>query len=64
MRPEPQSDRKDLLYHEHKPKHTTDASQEELPGSVTRQPSNPLDIAVTRLAELERNIERRYPKRA
>lgn len=29
-------------------------------GGVLRHPDNPLDIAVTRLADLERNIERRY----
>lgn len=29
-------------------------------GGVIRHPDNPLDIAVTRLADLERNIERRY----
>lgn len=29
-------------------------------GGVMRYPDNPLDIAVTRLADLERNIERRY----
>ena len=29
-------------------------------GGVMRHPDNPLDIAVTRLADLERNIERRY----
>lgn len=29
-------------------------------GGVIRHPDNPLDIAVTRLANLERNIERRY----
>ncbi|CAI5656182.1 unnamed protein product [Oreochromis niloticus] len=66
MHPEPQSDSKDLVYHEHKPfsslaqenKRERDASQEDVPGSVVRRPNNPLDIAVTRLAELERNIER------
>nr|XP_014264504.2 bromodomain adjacent to zinc finger domain protein 2B isoform X3 [Maylandia zebra] len=66
MHPEPQSDSKDLVYHEHKPfsslaqenKRERDASQEDVPGSMVRRPNNPLDIAVTRLAELERNIER------
>lgn len=29
---------------------------------MVRRPNNPLDIAVVRLAELERNIERRYLK--
>lgn len=58
------------MYHEHKPfsvqavekKGQRDGSQEEAPGSMVRRPNNPLDIAVTRLAELERNIERRYLK--
>ncbi|KAK1902813.1 Bromodomain adjacent to zinc finger domain protein 2B [Dissostichus eleginoides] len=66
MHPERQSDREDLVYHEHKllsspaaeRKGQRESSQEELPGSVVRQPDNPLDIAVIRLAELERNIER------
>uniref|UniRef100_A0A672I9U5 Bromodomain adjacent to zinc finger domain 2B n=1 Tax=Salarias fasciatus TaxID=181472 RepID=A0A672I9U5_SALFA len=67
-RPEPQSDREDLVYHEHKPfpspplpnKGQRDSGQEEFPGSVVRRLDSPLDIAVTRLAELERHIERRY----
>lgn len=71
MHPEPQSEREDLVYHEHKlfsspapeKKGQRETSQEELPGTVVRQPNNPLDIAVIRLAELERNIERRYIKR-
>ncbi|KAJ4932896.1 hypothetical protein JOQ06_029734 [Pogonophryne albipinna] len=66
MHPERQSDREDLVYHEHKllsspaaeRKGQRESSQEELPGSVVRRPDNPLDIAVIRLAELERNIER------
>uniref|UniRef100_UPI0037E82B33 bromodomain adjacent to zinc finger domain protein 2B n=1 Tax=Semicossyphus pulcher TaxID=241346 RepID=UPI0037E82B33 len=66
MHPEPQSEREDLVYHEHKlfsspareRKGQRETSQEELPGSVVRRPNNPLDIAVIRLAELERNIER------
>uniref|UniRef100_A0A3Q1BKR6 Bromodomain adjacent to zinc finger domain 2B n=1 Tax=Amphiprion ocellaris TaxID=80972 RepID=A0A3Q1BKR6_AMPOC len=72
MPPDPQSDSKDLVYHEHKPfsspplenKSQRESSQEDFSGSVVRRlPNNPLDIAVTRLAELERNIERRYLKR-
>ncbi|KAK5861207.1 hypothetical protein PBY51_022621 [Eleginops maclovinus] len=67
MHPERQSDRGDLVYHEHKllsspaaeKKGQRETSQEELPGTMVRQPDNPLDIAVIRLAELERNIERR-----
>uniref|UniRef100_A0A669BL35 Bromodomain adjacent to zinc finger domain 2B n=1 Tax=Oreochromis niloticus TaxID=8128 RepID=A0A669BL35_ORENI len=59
MHPEPQSDSKDLVYHEHKPfsslaqenKRERDASQEDVPGSVVRRPNNPLDIAVTRLTQ-------------
>ncbi|XP_040913067.1 bromodomain adjacent to zinc finger domain protein 2B isoform X2 [Toxotes jaculatrix] len=66
MHPEPQSEREDLVYHEHKlhsslapeNKGQTESSPEELPGAVVRRPNNPLDIAVIRLAELERNIER------
>uniref|UniRef100_A0A3B4YUY6 Bromodomain adjacent to zinc finger domain 2B n=1 Tax=Stegastes partitus TaxID=144197 RepID=A0A3B4YUY6_9TELE len=72
MHPEPQSDSKDLVYHEHKlfsspaleNKGHRETSHEDLPGSVVqRRLNNPLDIAVTRLAQLERNIERRYLKR-
>ena len=71
MHPEPQSQREDLVYHEHKlfsssaPEKTRqrETSQEELPGSMVRRPNNPLDMAVVRLAELEKNIERRYLKR-
>ncbi|XP_056289566.1 bromodomain adjacent to zinc finger domain protein 2B isoform X2 [Pseudoliparis swirei] len=66
MYPEPQSEREDLVYHEHKllslpppeKKGQRETSQEEPPGPVVRRPDNPLDIAVIRLAELERNIER------
>lgn len=72
--PDPQSEREDLVYYEHKPP-TKSApasggsgdkdSKEHLDergekGGVMRHPDNPLDIAVTRLADLERNIERRY----
>ncbi|XP_040003786.1 bromodomain adjacent to zinc finger domain protein 2B-like isoform X3 [Xiphias gladius] len=66
MQPEPQSESEDLVYHEHKllsspapeSKGQRGNSPEELPGTVVRRPNNPLDIAVIRLAELERNIER------
>uniref|UniRef100_A0A4W6CZP6 Bromodomain adjacent to zinc finger domain 2B n=1 Tax=Lates calcarifer TaxID=8187 RepID=A0A4W6CZP6_LATCA len=70
--PDPQSEREDLVYYEHKPptKSTpasaADKDSKEHPeergekGGVMRHPDNPLDIAVTRLADLERNIERRY----
>uniref|UniRef100_A0A8C6L7B3 Bromodomain adjacent to zinc finger domain 2B n=1 Tax=Nothobranchius furzeri TaxID=105023 RepID=A0A8C6L7B3_NOTFU len=72
---DPQSEREDLVYYEHKPptksapasasaadKDSRD-SKEHLEergekGGVMRHPDNPLDIAVTRLADLERNIER------
>ncbi|XP_041858352.1 bromodomain adjacent to zinc finger domain protein 2B isoform X2 [Melanotaenia boesemani] len=65
MPPEPQSDSKNLVYHEHKlsslltleNKGQKETSQEEFQGSVVRRPNNPLDIAVSRLLELERNIE-------
>ncbi|XP_074550608.1 bromodomain adjacent to zinc finger domain protein 2B-like isoform X2 [Halichoeres trimaculatus] len=65
MPPEPQSESEDLCYHEHKPFSSTErnrqreTSQEEVQGNVVRRPHNPLDIAVIRLEELERNIERR-----
>lgn len=63
--PEPQSEREDLVYFEHKllPKPRPGAESQEERSSekgLIRRPSNPLDIAVTRLAELERHIERRY----
>ncbi|XP_032385707.1 bromodomain adjacent to zinc finger domain protein 2B isoform X2 [Etheostoma spectabile] len=66
MHPEPQSEREDLVYHEHKllsspvpeKKAQRETNQDEHPGTVVRRPDNPLDIAVIRLAELERNIER------
>ncbi|XP_066544381.1 bromodomain adjacent to zinc finger domain protein 2B isoform X6 [Amia ocellicauda] len=68
--PEPHSEREDLVYYEHKPfarlQTEEDKEQEEREecgdGSIVRRINNPLDIAVTRLAELERNIERRYLK--
>uniref|UniRef100_A0A671TCX0 Bromodomain adjacent to zinc finger domain protein 2B-like n=1 Tax=Sinocyclocheilus anshuiensis TaxID=1608454 RepID=A0A671TCX0_9TELE len=62
--PEPQSERDDLVYYEHKllPKPRPGAESQEERSSekgLIRRPGNPLDIAVTRLAELERHIERR-----
>lgn len=72
MHPEPQSEKEDLLYHEHKlfsspaPKNKgqKDLNYLEKPlGTVERWPNNPLDIAVSRLTDLERNIERRYLKK-
>ncbi|XP_023836571.1 bromodomain adjacent to zinc finger domain protein 2B isoform X7 [Salvelinus sp. IW2-2015] len=72
MYAEPQSERGDLVYHEHKPIAKLLPAGEEQPAgdkerasgnnSLVRHVNNPLDIAVTRLAELERNIERRYLK--
>uniref|UniRef100_A0A4W5KJ92 Bromodomain adjacent to zinc finger domain 2B n=1 Tax=Hucho hucho TaxID=62062 RepID=A0A4W5KJ92_9TELE len=72
MYAEPQSERGDLVYHEHKPFTKLLPAREEQPAgekerasgnnSLVRHVNNPLDIAVTRLAELERNIERRYLK--
>ncbi|KAL1775345.1 bromodomain adjacent to zinc finger protein domain protein 2A isoform X1 [Sigmodon hispidus] len=61
--PSPDSTREDLAYFEHLPD-----SQEDIPwrgrgreGVVPqRQNTNPLDLAVMRLAALEQNVERRY----
>lgn len=55
MQPKPQSAWGDLVYHEHKSDLST--AQQKLTGTVERRPNNPLDVAVTRLAELEKNIE-------
>ncbi|NXU53945.1 BAZ2B protein, partial [Turnix velox] len=68
--PEPASERDDLVYREHKSitrlhkKHDGDSGGggEGSASSLERRSDNPLDIAVTRLADLERNIERRYLK--
>ncbi|KAM9284369.1 bromodomain adjacent to zinc finger domain protein 2B isoform 8-T9 [Cariama cristata] len=68
--PEPASERDDLVYREHKSitrlhkKHDGDCAGggEGNTSSLERKNDNPLDIAVTRLADLERNIERRYLK--
>uniref|UniRef100_A0A3B3SQD7 Bromodomain adjacent to zinc finger domain 2B n=1 Tax=Paramormyrops kingsleyae TaxID=1676925 RepID=A0A3B3SQD7_9TELE len=66
IHPEPQSEREDLVYHEHKastgPSPAGDAAQEGGESGIARHPDNPLDIAVARLAELEKNLERRYLK--
>ncbi|XP_039539230.1 bromodomain adjacent to zinc finger domain protein 2B isoform X2 [Pimephales promelas] len=56
MHPVPQSQSEDLVYYEHKPV-VDDCNR-----GIVRHANNPLDMAVTRLAELERNIERRYLK--
>ncbi|XP_065527233.1 bromodomain adjacent to zinc finger domain protein 2B isoform X5 [Lathamus discolor] len=65
--PAPASERDDLVYREHKSitrlhkKHDGDCAGggEGSTSSLERKSDNPLDIAVTRLADLERNIERR-----
>nr|XP_033802053.1 bromodomain adjacent to zinc finger domain protein 2B isoform X3 [Geotrypetes seraphini] len=70
MCPELASEREDLVYYEHKSvsklhmeydgEHTVEGDVNA--SAVQRKSDNPLDIAVTRLTELERNIERRYLK--
>ncbi|XP_048050653.1 bromodomain adjacent to zinc finger domain protein 2B isoform X1 [Megalobrama amblycephala] len=60
MHPVPQSQSEDLVYYEHKP--VVENCKERSDCGIVRRANNPLDIAVTRLAELERNIERRYLK--
>ncbi|XP_032335438.1 bromodomain adjacent to zinc finger domain protein 2B isoform X16 [Camelus ferus] len=70
MCPEPASEREDLVYFEHKSfsklckEHDGECTGEEESSAhaLDRKSDNPLDIAVTRLADLERNIERRYLK--
>ncbi|XP_049978611.1 bromodomain adjacent to zinc finger domain protein 2B isoform X8 [Alexandromys fortis] len=70
MCPEPASEREDLVYFEHKSftklykEHDGDlpGDEENSAHALARKSDNPLDIAVTRLADLERNIERRYLK--
>ncbi|KAI5932853.1 Bromodomain adjacent to zinc finger domain protein 2B [Manis javanica] len=65
--PEPASEREDLVYFEHKSfsklckEHDGEFTGEEESSvhALERKSDSPLDIAVTRLAELERNIERR-----
>ncbi|KAF7474247.1 bromodomain adjacent to zinc finger domain protein 2B [Marmota monax] len=67
MCPEPASEREDLVYFEHKSftklckEHDGELTGEEenSVNALERKSDNPLDIAVTRLADLERNIERR-----
>uniref|UniRef100_A0A8C3VKU0 Bromodomain adjacent to zinc finger domain protein 2B n=1 Tax=Catagonus wagneri TaxID=51154 RepID=A0A8C3VKU0_9CETA len=67
MCPEPASEREDLVYFEHKSfsklckEHDGEFTGEEESSAhaLERKRDNPLDIAVTRLADLERNIERR-----
>ncbi|XP_052038489.1 bromodomain adjacent to zinc finger domain protein 2B isoform X4 [Apodemus sylvaticus] len=70
MCPEPASEREDLVYFEHKSftklfkEHDGELTgdEEHSAHALARKSDNPLDIAVTRLADLERNIERRYLK--
>ncbi|XP_020144062.2 bromodomain adjacent to zinc finger domain protein 2B isoform X14 [Microcebus murinus] len=70
MCPDPASEREDLVYFEHKSftklckEHDGEFTGEEESSAhaLERKSDNPLDIAVTRLADLERNIERRYLK--
>ncbi|KAM5268247.1 bromodomain adjacent to zinc finger domain protein 2B isoform 26-T37 [Hipposideros larvatus] len=70
MCPEPASEREDLVYFEHKSfsklckEHDGEftGDEESSAQALERKSDNPLDIAVTRLADLERNIERRYLK--
>lgn len=71
MCPELASEREDLVYHEHKSvtkRHIDNdgeqhsAEGEGNPCALERRSDNPLDISVTRLTDLERNIERRYLK--
>ncbi|XP_067373156.1 bromodomain adjacent to zinc finger domain protein 2B isoform X4 [Channa argus] len=59
MHPEPHSERQDLVYHEHKLFSSQASNNKGHPGTVVRQPNNPLDLAVARLTELEKHIERR-----
>ncbi|XP_073080995.1 bromodomain adjacent to zinc finger domain protein 2B-like isoform X1 [Manis javanica] len=70
MCPEPASEREDLVYFEHKSfsnlckEHDGEftGKEESSAHALERKSDNPLDIAVTRLSGLERNIERRYLK--
>nr|XP_020736030.1 bromodomain adjacent to zinc finger domain protein 2B isoform X17 [Odocoileus virginianus texanus] len=70
MCPEPASEREDLVYFEHKSFSNLckerdgefTGEEESSAHALERKSDNPLDIAVTRLADLERNIERRYLK--
>ncbi|XP_032142191.1 bromodomain adjacent to zinc finger domain protein 2B isoform X13 [Sapajus apella] len=67
MCPEPASEREDLVYFEHKSftklckerDGEFTGEEENSAHALERKSDNPLDIAVTRLADLERNIERR-----
>ncbi|XP_068266002.1 bromodomain adjacent to zinc finger domain protein 2A isoform X2 [Nyctibius grandis] len=62
--PSPDSTRDDLRYCEHKVEPLEDITvRSRRDGQpLRREPTNPLDLAVLRLAALERNVERRYLK--
>ncbi|KAL7864396.1 hypothetical protein AOLI_G00158160 [Acnodon oligacanthus] len=62
--PEPDSTRDDLQYYEHEvdPRDDWIVKIKKEWSELLRVPSNPLDLAVLRLTNLERNIERRYLK--
>ncbi|XP_066526414.1 bromodomain adjacent to zinc finger domain protein 2A isoform X2 [Hoplias malabaricus] len=62
--PEPDSTREDLQYYEHEvdPRDDWMVKIKKEWSDLLRVPSNPLDLAVLRLTNLERNIERRYLK--
>ncbi|KAA0715455.1 Zinc finger domain protein 2B hWALp4 [Triplophysa tibetana] len=60
--PAAQSHSEHLVYHEHKPVIENNQSDDRSDYGIVRHPNNPLDIAVMRLEQLERNIERRYLK--
>lgn len=62
--PEPDSTREDLVFHEHEvdPRDDWIVRTKKEWSDLLRLPTNPLDLAVIRLANLERNIERRYLK--
>lgn len=62
--PEPDSTREDLQYYEHEvdPRDDWIVKTKKEWSDLLRVPSNPLDLAILRLANLERNIERRFLK--
>ncbi|KAB5546472.1 hypothetical protein PHYPO_G00072420 [Pangasianodon hypophthalmus] len=62
--PEPDSTREDLQYYEHEvdPREDWMLRSKKEWWDLLRVPTNPLDLAVMRLTNLERNIERRYLK--
>ncbi|XP_072552227.1 bromodomain adjacent to zinc finger domain protein 2A isoform X2 [Salminus brasiliensis] len=62
--PEPDSTRDDLQYYEHEvdPRDDWMVKTKKEWSDLLRVPSNPLDLGVLRLTNLERNIERRYLK--